>query len=673
MYDPLIHLPLRERTSYRSMAGANGAAHPFELRFHANIAWIRTLFFNLYGHLDEAETEFWKLIDDLFQAFEERPDELKHQDLDREKNPFWLMSEKWVGMMMYVDRFSEDLNGFRSKIPYLKSLGVNWVHLMPLLKSPPGSNDGGYAVSDYRAVDPRFGSMKDLTSLLADLRSEGMLSTLDLVMNHTSDQHEWAQKARSGDPKYKEYYYFFPTREMPDQFEKDLPEIFPHSSPGNFTYIKELKEYVMSVFHHYQWDLNYRNPEVCREMLKVLLFLSNLGVDILRLDAVAFTWKQTGTTSQNLPQAHTILQLMKACAQVVAPGTAFIAEAIVAPHEVIKYFGEGPAWGKECEIAYHATFMASLWDALATGEVELLKKGLKGIPTKPGRTTWINYLRCHDDIGLGFADQHLYELGKHPYSHKKFLIDYYSGTFEGSTAKGAPFANNPKTGDARISGSLAALTGLEHARETEDPKLIDLAIRKILMLNAIILSYGGLPLLYYGDEMGTGNNYDYLNDPDQAYDNRWMHRPIVDWKKAERIKDPGSIEQRLFDGVSFLISLRKSSPEFADMNSCHIEPTGNHQVFGFLRWNEDGARTFCLANFSDQGQKIDSWVISNCGMNQAKVFDKITGKKLEWSQDSLTMEPYQAVWVTESSTFDAFQMGTEVQDLKKSGTWPIPE
>lgn len=671
MYDPLIHLPLRERTSYRSMASANGAAHPFELRFHANIAWIRTLFWQLYGDRPDAEEQFWLLIDDLFQSFEERPDDLKHQDLDREKDPFWLMSEKWVGMMMYVDRFSKDLNGFREKIPYLKSLGVNWIHLMPLLKSPPGSNDGGYAVSDYREVDSRFGSMEDLTSLLADLRSEGMLSTLDLVMNHTSDQHEWAQKARNGDPKYKDFYYLFPDRQVPDQYEESMPEIFPHSSPGNFTYIADLQSYVMSVFHHYQWDLNYRNPEVFREMLKVLLFLSNLGVDILRLDAVAFTWKQIGTTSQNLPQAHTILQLMKACSQVVAPGTAFIAEAIVAPHEVIKYFGEGPAWGKECEIAYHATFMASLWDALATGEVELLTKGLQGIPTKPHRTTWINYLRCHDDIGLGFDDQHLHELGKHPYSHKKFLIDFFTGSFEGSTAKGAPFASNPKTGDARISGSMAALTGLEYARESNNSELIDQAIRKILMMNAVILSYGGLPLLYYGDELGTGNNYEFLNDPDQAYDNRWMHRPIIDWNSAKQIHQKGSVEQRLFDGIRALVALRKSSPEFADMNSCHIEPTGNHRVFGFLRWNQSGARTFCLANFSDQPQQIDSWVISNCGMDPDMVFDKISGAQLDWTSNSLTLAPYQAIWVTEKSTFVAFQDGIEVRNLKDAGEWPL--
>lgn len=669
MYDPLLHLPLRQRISTASLAQSNGAFMPFQLRFHANLYRIHQLFHQLYGHLPNCEDQFWLLVDELTEMFGQRPDDLKTLDLEREKDPFWLMSEKWVGMMMYVDRFSEDLPGFTKKIPYLEELGVNWIHLMPLLKSPPGSNDGGYAVSDYREVDSKFGSLEDLKEVLTQLRKRGMISTLDLVMNHTSDQHEWAAKARSGDQKYKDYYYFYQDRQLPDQFEHTMPEVFPHSSPGNFTYVEELNEHVMSVFHNYQWDLNYTNPEVFREMIKVLLFLSNLGVDILRLDAVAFTWKQVGTTSQNLPQAHTILQLMKACAQVVAPGTAFIAEAIVAPHEVIRYFGEGEAWGKECEIAYHATFMASLWDAMATGETSLLMKGLHGIPAKPDRTTWINYLRCHDDIGLGFDDAHLRETGKDPYSHKQFLINYYSGNFPGSLAKGAPFASNPKTGDARISGSMAALSGLEASIESGDTSSIDQSIRKILMSHAIIFAYGGLPILYYGDEIGTGNNYAYLDDPDQAYDNRWMHRPIVDWDKVERRKEKGTVEQRVFDGLRTLIHLRKASPEMADRNSCSLEETGNPHVFGFLRWNEEGARTMVLANFSELDQQIHVGVIRNCGLALDTLRDKITGSPPVVTNNQLFIPAFTTFWLTEATTFHAFQKAKELQVIQSQGLW----
>lgn len=669
MYDPLLHYPLRLRTASTPTLDSDDAFDPFQFRFHANIHRIHQLFFRLYGGRQDCESQFWGLVDDLIHSFEARPQVLKAVDLEREADPNWLMSEKWMGMMLYVDRFVGKLQDFEEKIPYLSELGVNWIHLMPLLKSPPGSNDGGYAVSDYRAVDARFGTLEDLNNTTTALRKAGMLSTLDLVMNHTSDQHEWALKARSGDPDFRDFYYFFPNRDLPDQFEHTLPEIFPHSSPGNFTYVPERTEWVMSVFHNYQWDLNYTNPKVFREMLKVLLFLGNQGVDILRLDAVAFTWKRLGTTSQNLPEAHTILQLMKACAQVVAPGLAFIAEAIVAPHEVIKYFGEGDAWGRECEVAYHATFMALIWDALATQQTHLLQKGLISIPGKPARTTWINYLRCHDDIGLGFDEHHLRDLGKDPYAHKSFLVDYYSGNFPESTATGAPFAANPKTGDARISGSLAALTGLEDALRKQDQRAIDLALQKSLMMHSIIFAYGGLPLLYYGDEVATTNNYDYLNDPDQAYDNRWMHRPIIHWDKVEKRTEQGSVENRMFQGLRKLIFLRKASPEFADLNSSAVQDPGNGHLFAFLRWNGEGARTMVVANFSESAQQIGPEVFWRCGMDPYQLIDKISAGAPEVDRGKLIIQPFTCFWLTEPPTFKAFQEAQELKQLKKEGVW----
>ncbi len=669
MFDPLLHIPLRKKIATLATHHANGALQPFEHRFHANLYRIRELFFRLYGGRDDCDEQFWLLVEDLIGAFDQRPQALKEVDLIREKDPFWLLSEKWVGMMLYVDRFAGHLRGVKDNIFYFEELGVNWVHMMPIFSSPPGSNDGGYAVSDYRTVDERFGTNEDLIDLLSAFRKLGILSTLDLIMNHTSDQHQWAVKARNGDQAYQDFYYLFPDRSIPDQFEHGMPEIFPHTSPGNFTFVPELGQHVMTVFHDYQWDLNYTNPRVFREMLSVSLFLANLGVDILRLDAVAFTWKRIGTTCQNLPEAHIILQLLKACAQVVAPGTAFIAEAIVAPHEVIRYFGEGDARGKECDIAYHATCMALLWDALATGEVHLLNKGLKGIPGKPHRTTWINYLRCHDDIGLGFDEQHLHDLGKHPASHKQFLVDYYSGRFPGSTAKGAPFAANTKTGDARISGSLAALTGLEYARETGDSHLVQEAIRKGLMLHAVILSYGGLPLLYYGDEIGLGNDYSYLQNPDQAYDNRWMHRPVIDWDQADERHHPGTVEQQMFDGLRRLILLRQASPEFADHNSCSVEDSHNQAVFAFLRWNDSGARTMVLANMSAVDKFVGPEVFRNCGIQPKDLHDKITGRRPEVAEEGIRLPSYKAAWLSETTTFQAFQVAKEVKKLMDLELW----
>lgn len=673
MYDATLHARLTTLAQAHPSLLSEPDFAPFMYRLSANLHWIRTLMARLYGQRPDFDEQYWQLIRGLFKGFAQREPLLRQQDLQREAQPDWLLSEKRVGMMLYVDRFAGKLPDLQAKLDYFAELGVNWLHLMPLLQAPEGSNDGGYAVSDYRAVDPRFGDLAQLKALAQDLRERNVLLTLDLVMNHTSDQHEWAQKARQGDPRYQDYYYFYSDRGMPDQFEATLPEVFPESSPGNFTYVEEVQQWVMSVFHHYQWDLNYRNPEVLREMLKVLLFLANLGVDLLRLDAVAFTWKELGTRSQNLPQAHWILQLMKACTQVVAPGVGFIAEAIVEPKEVVKYFGENEAWGRECEVAYHATGMALLWDALATGEVHHLNLSLRDMPHKPDTATWITYLRCHDDIGLGYEDQHLRQLGKDPWQHKRFLVDFYSGKFPGSYAQGAPFGVNPKTGDARISGSMAALTGLQDAQARGDEAAIQTALQRIAMLHSIILAYGGLPLLYYGDEVGTPNNEAYLDDPDQAYDNRWMHRPLIDWERMAQRQQADSVEQQLFDRLRRLIRLRQASPEMADHNRLALQDTGNGHVFGFLRWNLTGARTFCLANFSAEAQRVPLSHLQRCGFDPLDLHDKCSGQRIEPQGAFLSIPAYGYYWLTEGSTQQAMEAAPEVQALREMGLWPVQE
>jgi amylosucrase len=229
-----------------------------------------------------------------------------------------------------------------------------------------------------------------------------MLLILDVVANHTSDQHEWARRARAGEAEYQDYYYVFDDRTTPDRFEATMPEIFPETAPGNFTWDEDMGKWVMTVFNDYQWDLNYRNPAVLIEMIAIILFWADKGADIVRLDAVAFLWKKIGSTCQNEREAHLILQLMKDCCQVAAPGVLFIAEAIVAPVEITKYFGEDAVMAKECEIAYNATFMALLWDAIATRSAKMLEIGIRNLPGKLDRATWLNYIRCHDDIGLGF-------------------------------------------------------------------------------------------------------------------------------------------------------------------------------------------------------------------------------------------------------------------------------
>ena len=435
----------------------------FMVRFGAQFGDVFARFSRLYGSRDDFSNRFAELILALADMYLARDPELRELDRQREEDKGWFMSPNWVGTMLYVDRFSKNLKGFMQKIDYLEELGVNYVHLMPLLKMPQEANDGGYAVSDYRTVEKRFGSMADIRKIASTFRAKNMLLELDLVLNHTSNEHEWAQKALQGEKEYQDMYYMYDDRSMPDAFEQTLPEIFPENAPGNFTFLPAINKWVFTVFNTYQWDLNYTNPKVFIEMIKILLNLANQGVDVLRLDAVAFMWKKLGTQSQNLDEAHILLQLFKACSKIAAPGAIFKAEAIVQPLEIVKYLGGGVV--DECEIAYNASYMVYLWDAMATQNKRILEHGLQNIPRLPKGTTWINYIRCHDDIGLGYADQDILAAGYNPFDHKQFMISYYVGEFEGSPAKGQRFMYNPKTKDARITGATATLLGLEKGLE----------------------------------------------------------------------------------------------------------------------------------------------------------------------------------------------------------------
>jgi len=611
----------------------------FLTRLGKNYKTIYNKFQHLYGGREDFLESLEKLIYSLKEMYVNRSKELKELDLEREDYPNWYQDNKIVGTMLYVDRYSDDLKGFENKIDYLKELGINYVHLMPILKSPKGENDGGYAVSDYGQIDEKFGTMDDVRRLAKKFKKENMIIELDLVLNHTADEHNWAKKALAGDKKYQDYYYMYDDRKIPDEFEKTLPEVFPNIAPGNFTYREEINKWVFTIFNKYQWDLNYTNPAVFIEVIKIMLNIANQGIDILRLDAVAFMWKRIGTNSQNVMEAHLLLQLMKACSEIVAPGTVFKAEAIVQPNEIVKYLGQGIE-DKECEIAYNASFMVFLWDAIATKNTKLMIKGLENMPRIPKDTTWINYIRCHDDIGLGFSDFDAMQVGYDPRLHRKFLIEYYVGEFFGSMAKGKRFMYNPKTGDARISGSLASLAGLEKSLEENNQEEIEKSINKILLLHSGILSFGGIPMIYAGDELGTLNDYSYLDDDTKKNDNRWMHRPIMDWNKAQK-RNQKSVESIIFNRLKEMIKVRKELIEFDGVNDYELYNTENPHIFSFLRHRNE-EKTLVLMNFSDEVEYINKNLIKKVGFNEIK---NLEGNKFKENKESIIMNPYEFYWI----------------------------
>jgi amylosucrase len=615
----------------------------FKERFQSSLGEISNLYNSIYAYHPNGRDGFARLLETLEKAFAERSIALKERDVKKSASEpiHWFLSNELCGMSLYVDRFCGSINNLKNRLDYFEKLGVNFLHLMPVFESPAEASDGGYAVSNFRKVDKRFGTLTDLKELEDEMSKRNMYLMLDIVLNHTSDQHEWAVKAKKGDKDHQEYYYFFDDRTEPNEYERSMPEIFPEAAPGSFTYIKECDKWVMTVFHNYQWDLNYTNPQVFIEMLDTIFFYVNLGVDVLRIDAPAFIWKEKGTRCQNLPQAHVLLQLIKVCVQVSTPGMALLGEAIVRPKEIMKYFGTGDKEAKECDFAYNATLMALQWDALATGDTRVMMAAQNTLSKKPFGTSWITYTRCHDDIGLGYDDEMIDAAGFSAFEHRKFLRNFYSGNYFDSTAKGALFSVNEKTGDARISGSLASLCGLEMAIERNDSAAIAVAIEKILLMQAMSFFIGGLPMIFYGDESGHLNDYSYLDDPGKSYDNRWMHRPVIDWEENKNVEIPGTIGHTVFNATQRLIQLRKKFSVIADKKNLTWLRPHNIHVAGFLRaWDDE--RIYCLFNFSKRKQSLTWYAFKENGLRPARLYDHWSEQYFDVGMDNeyFILPPY---------------------------------
>lgn len=649
MYEQVSHSLLNQILNQLPADLIQADLRHFYTRLGANFYAIHNLMKQLYGQCEDFEPRMQQLVEVMARQYILRSADLRTIDLEREQNHNWFLDQKWVGMALYSDGFAGDLKGVGEHLHYFQELGVNMLHIMPILKCPEGASDGGYAVSDFRQIDPRVGTNDELRALAGELRKRDILLTLDVVANHTSREHEWAQRARAGDPVYQNYYYTFADREIPDQYERGMPEVFPQTAPGNFTWDDAMQRWVMTVFHDYQWDLNYHNPAVFIEMLDIVLFWANQGADIIRLDAVAFLWKKIGSACQNEREAHLILQLLKDCVQVSAPGVLFIAEAIVAPVEVIKYFGEDAINSKECEIAYNATFMALLWDAVATKNTRLLYQSIQSLPVKLERATWLNYVRCHDDIGLGFDDADIAAVGYDPRAHRQFLIDYYTGGFYTSPARGLAFGQNPKNGDSRIAGALASLVGLEAALEQQDAAGIERAINLILLLHGMILSFGGIPLIYYGDELGTLNDYRYRDNPAHSNDSRWVNRPRIDWDRAEQRHTPGTTEFRVFNALRKLIAIRKEIPAFADFNNRQLLDVASPHLFAFTRFTlRDGSSPILVVgNFAEEPQSLTREELASLGGRYVEHYrDLISGDVLTLEQDQLQIPALGFYWLS---------------------------
>ena len=501
-----------------------------------------------------------------------------------------------LGMMFYIDNFAGNMKGVEARLEYIERCNVNYIHLMPFLETPKGRSDGGYAVSDFRKVQGRLGSMEDLESLTAACHKRGINVCMDFVMNHTSEEHEWAKRARRGEGEYMSRYFFFDNFDLPSRYEKCVPQVFPVTAPGNFTWLPDAGHYVMTTFYPYQWDLNYRNPRVFNEMMYNFLYLANRGIDIIRIDAVPYIWKELNTQCRNLPQVHTIVRMMRMIGEIVCPGILLLGEVVMEPEKVVPYFGtvEKP----ECHMLYNVTTMATTWHTVATRDTRLLRRQLDIVNALPKEYVFLNYLRCHDDIGWGLDYNSLKEEGIGERSHKKYLNDYFRGYAGGSSSRGELYNEDPVTGDARFCGTTASMCGIEKAGFEQDQAGMERALRLDVMLHAYMFMQSGIPVLYSGDEVGQVNDYTYQKDPDKAADSRYLHRGAMDWKLVEDISEPNTVAGELFRRLGQLEQIRKTEKVFVSNADTWTVETGDRSVLCIGRYFE-GEMLIGLFNFSE--------------------------------------------------------------------------
>lgn len=613
----------------KMVRNVNNTEKIFAQRMEKHQDELRWLYMELYGN----DAMYAELCEQMHDYYLKRSTELKKRDIKKEKNPDWFKEKEMLGMMLYIDNFAGNLKGVEKKLAYLKECNVNCLHLMPFLDTPKGKSDGGYAVADFRKVRPDLGTMKDLARLTEKCHENGMNVCMDFVMNHTSEEHEWAKRARAGEGEYMSRYFFYDNGDIPARYEETVPQVFPTTAPGNFTWLPEIGHYVLTTFYPYQWDLNYRNPRVFNEMMYNFLFLANQGMDIIRIDAVPYIWKELGTSCRNLKEVHTIVRMMRMITEIVCPSVILLGEVVMEPEKVVPYFGtvEKP----ECHMLYNVTTMATTWNSIATRDIRLLKKQMDIVSRLPKQYTFLNYLRCHDDIGWGLDFDTMKQWGMEEPSHKRYLNDYFTGKIADSISRGELYNDDPVTQDARFCGTTASMCGIEAAGFEGNAEKMQTAIQEDLMLHAYMLTQSGIPMLYSGDELGQVNDYSYKEDAEKASDSRYLHRGAFQWTLADKRKDLSTVQGQLFQMLNRLEQIRRQENVFSQEAEVYTYDVHNDSILGILR-EYKGERFIALFNFSEREQT--AW------MQEEGIFRNLVNGEIVEVKDPV-LKGYEFVWM----------------------------
>lgn len=613
----------------KMVKNVNNTEKIFAQRMEKHQDELRWLYMELYGN----DAMYAELCEQMHDYYLKRSTELKKRDIKKEKNPDWFKEKEMLGMMLYIDNFAGNLKGVEKKLAYLKECNVNCLHLMPFLDTPKGKSDGGYAVADFRKVRPDLGTMKDLARLTEKCHENGMNVCMDFVMNHTSEEHEWAKRARAGEGEYMSRYFFYDNGDILARYEETVPQVFPTTAPGNFTWLPEIGHYVLTTFYPYQWDLNYRNPRVFNEMMYNFLFLANQGMDIIRIDAVPYIWKELGTSCRNLKEVHTIVRMMRMIAEIVCPSVILLGEVVMEPEKVVPYFGtvEKP----ECHMLYNVTTMATTWNSIATRDIRLLKKQMDIVSRLPKQYTFLNYLRCHDDIGWGLDFDTMKQWGMEEPSHKRYLNDYFTGKIADSISRGELYNDDPVTQDARFCGTTASMCGIEAAGFEGNAEKMQTAIQEDLMLHAYMLTQSGIPMLYSGDELGQVNDYSYKEDAEKVSDSRYLHRGIFQWILADKRKDLSTVQGQLFQMLNRLEQIRRQENVFSQEAEVYTYDVHNDSILGILR-EYKGERFIALFNFSENEQT--AW------MQEEGIFRNLVNGEIVEVKDPV-LKGYEFVWM----------------------------